>query len=289
MGRVLARSGTSFFSDDYEDLLYRLLSDSSSVVEGNSRTGRQVRVLIGGTGFTVDLGSNRIPVTGTRRLYPRTAAAEVAWFLSGHQDTGLLHSLGIKIWDKFLEVDGSVAGAYGYRWRRHFGRDQLLDAVETLRDNPSDRRCVVMAWDPSEDGLGRPSKNVPCPVGFSLTVTAGRLHSSLWIRSSDVFVGLPYDVMGHALLMDAVAMELGVGLGHMDVSLANAHLYEDHWDMAMTCLKAPAMAHHRGGPFMPRWSISAIVADPKVYAKTVKVEADKVAWPDYAPKPEVVA
>jgi thymidylate synthase len=272
------------FFDHHGDLLGDLLRHG--VVETNARTGTRVRVHRGGTAFALDLSDRTLPVCGTRKLFPGTAAAEVAWFLSGDRDVTWLRKYA-PIWDKFVEDDGvTVAAAYGYRWRSHFGRDQVLDALQALNRDPSDRRVLVSAWDPGQDGLGRPSKNVPCPTHFTLNVLAGELHSSLFIRSSDVFVGLPYDVMGHALLMDAMARELRLSPGVMHVTLAHPHLYESHWALAEECLDQEPVAEQ---PALPGWTVAAILGARDAYVARVKELARAVRWPDFSPRPEVVA
>ena len=275
------------FRHAYEHLLSRLLSRQAHR-EVNARTGVGIRA-IEPTSFAIDLSTGQLPVCGVRKTYPKSAAAEVAWFLTGSKNVTFIRQYA-PLWDKFVEDDGeTVAGAYGFRWRRQFGRDQIQDAVQTLRDDPTNRRVYVSAWDPAEDGLGRPSKNVPCPLGFTLSILDGKLNSVLAIRSSDVFVGLPYDVMGHAFLMAAFASSLGVGLGTMHVTLAHPHLYEVHVDQALEALGGQTGDDTMG---LPSWSIHDIDTNPHAYVHDVMTEAGRTnagRGPAYHCKPEVVA
>ncbi|UGL62806.1 thymidylate synthase [Xanthomonas phage MET13-T1] len=292
----------------------------SSPIEANERTGTRVHVGRGGTAFRVDLSDGLLPTVGYRKTFPRSAAAEAAWYISGEQDATFITKYA-PLWDKFVEEipyehdysrppvgavpnvmyrthmegDRKVAGpefirgvksAYGYRWRRHFDRDQLRLAVEALRKDPTDRRCYVSAWDPAEDGLGaQGQKNVPCPTSFTFSVTGGELHSSLFLRSSDLFVGLPYDVMGHALLMDAVAHELRIRPGVMHVTLAHAHLYESHWQMAAEMLQQEPVVPQLQ---LPGWTLSQVEQHPDDYVVRYAEEAKQHQWPAYNPKPEVI-
>jgi thymidylate synthase len=272
------------FSRVYRDLLEDLLShDGRATIERNGRTGVTVSVLQPRS-FTLDLSDGLLPVPGNRKVYPKTAAAEVAWFLQGRKDVSFIRKYA-PIWDKFVEDDGqTVAGAYGYRWRNHFGRDQIMDAMKALSQDRSDRRIFISAWDPAEDGLGRPSKNVPCPVGFTLSITGDRLNSTLLIRSSDVFVGLPYDVMGHALLMAAFVSSFNLGwaerdkitLGTLQVSLAHPHMYEKHWDMAAESLLEPPVV---GQLKMPTWGLNRINSIPDGYVTHVAELAKGLSQP----------
>ncbi len=300
----------------------------SSPIETNERTGTRVHVGRGGTAFRVDLSDGLLPTIGYRKTFPRSAAAEAAWYVRGEQDATFITKYA-PLWDKFVEEipydmdllahgpdermpqslayrtkdvslsngdvrreqDGEpffrgVRSAYGYRWRNHFGRDQLRLAVEALRKDPSDRRVYVSAWDPAEDGLGAPGqKNVPCPASFTFSITGGELHSSLFLRSSDLFVGLPYDVMGHALLMDAVAHELRIRPGVMHVTLAHAHLYESHWQMAAEMLQHEPVVPQLP---LPGWTLSQVEQHPDDYVVRYAEEAKQHQWPAYNPKPEVI-
>lgn len=283
------------FEDVYAGLLQRLLA--SRLREVNGRTGAGVRLLPAAESFVLDLSDQRLPVPGLRRTYARTAAAEVAWFLMGSRDVTWLRKYA-PIWDKFVEEDGvTVDSAYGYRWRNHFGRDQLGDAIRALVNDPSDRRVFVSAWDPAQDGLGRAAKNVPCPVGFTLSIVDNHLNSSLLIRSSDVFVGLPYDVMGHAILMDCVASEIRerrrhgtmgrLLLGTMHVTLAHPHLYECHWEMAKVCVDGPRLG--QPNTQLLGWASYDVCAKPEAFVDGYKQLHPWTAQPSLPNfKPEVV-
>lgn len=283
------------FPSLYEELLWRLMRQGSE--ELNERTGKRVKVYpYGGASFTLDMSGHELPVVGRRRLYPATAAAETAWYLLGTQDPTFMMRHAKVVWEKFLEDNPDqdagasaskiIKAAYGYRWRKHFGRDQLQLAMDALDRNPSDRRVFISAWDPAEDGLGAQGQlNVPCPVGFTFSVLDGRLNSTYLLRSSDVFVGLPYDVMGHALLMAAVGETIGVQLGFMTFTLAHPHIYDVHYAMAdefilQTPVKPKIM--------LPRWTVDQIVGHPDAYVEKVRKDGNAVPWPDFAPRPEVV-
>lgn len=281
------------FFDSYAAVLVWVLSTEAEV---NARTGQRVKVARGGVSFRVDLSDGFLPTVGFRKTFPRSAAAEVAWYLMGEQEASFIRKYA-PMWDKFIEplylhphtgedVPMGVKAAYGYRWRQHFGRDQIRLAIDALRKDPSDRRVYVSAWDPAEDGLGElGQRNVPCPAAFTFSITGGELHSSLFIRSSDLFVGLPYDAMGHALLMDAVAQELRVRPGIMHLTMAHAHLYDSHWEMAVEMLKQDPVVPQLQ---LPGWTIAKIVAHPDDYVTRYAAEAKQFTWPAYNPKPEVI-
>jgi thymidylate synthase len=280
------------FHVHYRDLLYNLLGGRHDpVMVRNERTGTSIAVLPDVfDSFTLDLSDRRIPVPGNRRVFPRTAAAEQAWFINGQQDVTWLRQYA-PIWDKFVEEDGvTVEAAYGYRWRQRFGRDQLVCAEHALKKDPTDRRILVAAWDPSQDGLGVPSKNVPCPTHFTLSIGerhgAKCLNSAMFVRSSDVFVGLPYDVMGHAFLVNALADSLAVEPGLMHFTLAHPHMYETHIADAIESLHSSIVAE---GPAVPHdWPVSRIELQSEDYMDAVAFACDAVADHPLVFKPKLV-
>ncbi len=272
------------FSEIYGHLLMGLLDSDHQ--ETNERTGTRVKIIPGGCSFTLDLYDGILPTAGLRRVWPHIAAAELAWFLSGEQSTQWLDLYAPRIWSKFINPETDVVdNAYGYRWRKHFGRDQISDAVDALRKNPTDRRVYVGAWDPSQDGLGREAQNVPCPVGFSIYIVSDRLHLAVTLRSLDVFVGLPYDVMDFALLLDGFAAELGIERGTLRLTSHHTHLYEDHWEMAETCIgRAPVAPNFP----MPRIPVLAIPINRDSFVLSMKQLYNLHEWPSYSPIPEVI-
>lgn len=296
-GNYITPEDRGEFAAIYADLLHEILASPFS--ETNERTGHCIKMLPGGTSFKLNLGDQFLPTCGLRRTYPKTAAVEQAWFVLGEQDMVFLRKHNCRIWDPFIEdimcghagettlfLPG-IKAAYGYRWRRHFGRDQLGLAVEALRKNPTDRRIAIGVWDPREDGLGAKDQlNVPCPSMFTFNLIDGVLHSSMFIRSSDVFVGLPYDVMGHSMLMAAVAASVGaIGVGTLHVTLAHAHIYDSHYDFARKALLEEAVV-----PEVPllAWTLDMIEANPDGFVRAYELQARACEWPTFAPKPELI-
>jgi thymidylate synthase len=294
----MMKSDASDMAPAYRALLARALTSPASV---NARTGVGVRTVPGGVSLKLDLSSGDLPVPDNRRYYPHVAAAELAWQTLGTMDASFIMRHAPKMWGKFLDDrpprdtnDNALTGedwasdnasgptietAYGYRWRTAFGRDQLGLALRALASDRTSRQVYVSAWDPSRDGLGQPGpKNIPCPVGFAVNVVGDEVHLSVFLRSSDLYVGLPYDVMAYALLADAFSASLGVRPGTLHVTLANAHIYEPHWAMAHDDLEGQVgptskLRFDRGQMEMPCWPLTMIRSDPDRYVGLVKDRA----------------
>lgn len=284
------------FAKQYRSIITGMLAGSNIVEQHNERTGEVIRTMPGGLSWGFWIANRMAPMIDLRRTYIKTAAAEAAWFLQGTQDTSWIKK-HCRIWEKFeepvgFELDGQtqmmgVKNAYGYRYRNHFGRDQLLDAVNALHMDPTNRQIYISAWDPSRDGLlNNGEKNVPCPASFTLNIINGQLHSSYFLRSSDLFVGLPYDMLTHSLLVTAIADTLGIQPGFISVLVGHAHLYKKHQEMAAEALKrtdeAPMI-------YMERFSMSDIEREPDDYVAHYNVADSRAVHPLFNCRPEVVA
>ena len=196
----------------------------------NERTGLHTKAL---PGITYDLwpGSG-FPLLTLRKIPIKLFCAEVVWMITGGKKLDFLRQF-TKIWDDFAEADGTMETAYGYRWRHHFGRDQLVELVKHLREEPSSRQGVVIMWDPASDGLTAPKKkNVPCPFCWTANIINGKFNLHVIVRSNDMMLGNPHDTAGFALLQMMLAQELGVQPGKFTVSISHAHIYENHYEQA---------------------------------------------------------
>lgn len=183
------------------------------------------------------------PLLTLRKVPVKLFCAEVVWMITGKKSLEFFQRF-TKAWDAFAEVDGTMECAYGYRWRQYFGRDQLLDLVQHLRDEPSSRQGVVMMWDPASDGLTAPKKkNVPCPFTWTVNIIGGRLNLHLVIRSNDMMLGNPHDTAGFALLQSMLAQELGVAVGKLTISISHAHIYGNHFEQVEELLQRPDHHH----------------------------------------------
>jgi len=222
------------FDKIYQNLVRDIMENG--IVEFSERTGHETRVRVG-YHFQFDIEKDGFPLLTLRKSPIKMFVAEQIWFLSGARKPEDFLRDYTKIWDDFTNPGDVVTVAYGYRWRKHFGRDQIALLVELLEKEPSSRQAVVVTWDPANDGLSLvKKKNVPCPYTFTVNIVGGRLHMHNIIRSNDVMLGCPADVAGFALLQCMLAQRLGVKPGIYSHSISNAHIYDTHYDGAKELL-----------------------------------------------------
>ncbi len=218
------------FDEIYPGLLKKIMEEG--IEETNERTGHKTKAIPGLT-FSLDIEKDGFPLLTLRKIPIKMFVAEQVWFISaGRKPEEFLRDF-TKIWDGFTNPGDVVTVAYGYRWRKHFGRDQLGLLIALLKKEPSSRHGVIITWDPSSDGLGGTAKkNVPCPYTFTVNIIGGKLHLHNIVRSNDMLLGMPADVAGFALLQCILAQELGVTPGIYTHSISNAHIYDIHYDAA---------------------------------------------------------
>jgi thymidylate synthase len=227
------------FDAIYKNLIKKIMEEG--IEELNERTGHKIKILPGLT-FQIDIEKDGFPVLTLRKNPIKSPIAEQVWFITGDKDTEFLRKY-TKMWDEFIEEDGTITSAYGYRWRHHFGRDQLDQLVKHLTEEPHSRQGVVVTWDPSDDGLygkglkATYKKNVPCPFAFTVNIIGGRLHFHNIIRSNDMILGCPFDTFGFSLLMCTLAQKLNVRPGIYTHTISNAHIYDNHYTGALELIK----------------------------------------------------
>jgi len=218
----------------YKNLIKKIIEEG--VEELNERTGHKTKALPGLT-FQIDVEKEGFPILTLRKQPIKSPIAEQIWFIQGEKNTEFLRKY-TKMWDEFIEEDGTISSAYGYRWRHQFGRDQLGKLVELLTKDPSSRHGVIITWDPKDDGYGgTPKKNVPCPFTFTVNIIGGRLNIHNIIRSNDMMLGCPFDTFGFALLIYILAQKLGVKPGIYTHTISNAHIYDTHYEGAIELIK----------------------------------------------------
>jgi len=256
------------FDRVYTNAIRRVLYEGTDVF--SDRTGYSTKAL---PGVTYELEPSKgFPLLTLRKIPVKFFCAEMIWMLTGQKHLEFLRQF-TKAWDAFAEEDGTVETAYGYRWRHHFGRDQLLELVEHLRTEPTSRQGVVVMWDPSSDGLvSKKKKNVPCPFCWTVNIIGNRLNLHLIIRSNDMMLGNPNDTPGFALLQAILAQELGVEVGKLTISISHAHIYENHYEQVQEILDRASHFHEEIFCHLPERTFQrALQADATLVGELVEM------------------
>jgi thymidylate synthase len=136
------------------------------------------------------------------------------------------------IYDLIQLYECDLGEIYGKQWRsfgNDEGIDQLYDLVNTMKNNPLDRRMIVSAWNPTAikaNTMALP----PCHWAFEVH-SNGTEFDLIWHqRSVDVFLGLPFNIASYAMLMKLLEKETGLVARHLNGFLGNTHIYENHME-----------------------------------------------------------
>ena len=173
---------------------------------------------------TVELGGGeRTIFLSGRGWNPAFALVEAAWVLAGRNDVKPLTEFIAKF-GQFSDDGQTLHGAYGYRLRHYFGRDQIDAAVAELKANPESRRVVMSLFAPGD--LGQHSKDIPCNTHVALRRVRGRLEMTVFNRSNDLWLGVPYNWFVFRALQYVIARQLDIACGIQRHISSCLHLYE---------------------------------------------------------------
>ena len=180
--------------------------------------------------FSIDNPAERWILSRRPALNPAFALAEVVWILNGRSDAAFLNFWNPRL-PQFAGDCSTYHGAYGRRLRVHFGVDQLLRAVTVLRANPDTRQVVLQIFDPSHDlprDDGQPADpDIPCNISSILKIREGKLEWLQIMRSNDLVLGLPHNLVQFTTLQEVLAGWIGVPVGQYHQVSDSLHIYED--------------------------------------------------------------
>jgi len=234
----------------YLDIVEKILNEG---ILKENRTGIRA-VSIAGAMFEHDMQQG-FPLLTTKKMGLRLVSSELEFFINGITDKQWLIERNNHIWDEWCSPEKVPYGhdgetkkrmlqerdlgpIYGFQWRnfgaeyvsfdkkpKGSGVDQLRNVVEKLKSDPTDRRMIVMAWNPT--ALKRMALP-PCHYGFQVTVIGNKLNLLWSQRSVDTALGLPFNIASYGLLLHLLAKESGLEEGKLVGFLADTHIYENH-------------------------------------------------------------
>lgn len=140
---------------------------------------------------------------------------------------------------------------YGFQWRCfgqvyfendiykedhsvNVGADQLKTIVNTLKNNPYDRRMVCSAWNPNQLlAMALP----PCHYAWNVVVIDDTLNLIWHQRSADLILGIPSNIASYAMLLLLLAREGGLKPGQLVGTFADCHIYSNQIEQTKQLLE----------------------------------------------------
>jgi thymidylate synthase len=248
---------------DYLDLMRRIWEEGD---ERTDRTGVGTRSLFG-TELRFDLAGERVPLLTTKRVFWKTAAREMLWFLTGNTNIRPLLEQGVTIWsdwplkryrqesdeaisqeefearivaeEAFASKWGDLGPVYGKQWVDWPTYEPAGGG--TFRPGPGINQVAqVVESLKANPGSRRhiiEGWNVaeidrmalpPCHKTYQFHVAGDRLSCLLYQRSCDLALGLPFNLFGAALLTRMIAHQTDLEPSELIWMGGDTHLYLNH-------------------------------------------------------------
>lgn len=206
----------SKFESDYRKLLKRVIEKGTQV---KNRTGVNA-ITSFGENLKVDLRLGFPVITG-RKIFFEKAYYEYFWIREGGTTVKYLNDHDIKWWNSYANSRGELGRVYGYQMRNFDGVfDQLAYVIREIKSNS--RRAVISFWNP----LDLQEQALPCCyTNINFVRVGDELNMAITFRSSDLALGLPYDIIFAALLLKDVADFTDLKPAEIKFNLDNAHVY----------------------------------------------------------------
>jgi len=177
--------------------------------------------------FRLIHSEKNILVHPIRKLNYRFMVAEFLWYIRGKNTLEPLTRFNPNM-KKFSDDGVTLAGAYGPRLMPQWSyvMSKLLEDIDT-------RQAVASIWTPSP----KPSRDIPCTLSLQFLRREDKLNLIVTMRSSDIWLGLSYDMFSFSQIQNVMAGALGINRGWIQFNLGSSHLYEEHESIAREAAK----------------------------------------------------
>lgn len=174
-------------------------------------------------------------VNETRNISDKFRFAEAYWILSGDNRVETIRDAAPSI-EHFSDNGHVFQGAYGPKVT-----EQLRYVCETLIKDKHSRQAVISIWRENP----RASRDIPCTLSLQFLIRDEEIHCVATMRSSDVWLGLPYDIFNFTCITKWIQLfinnhdstEFGPELGTLTINIGSSHLYAKNYESANNVLK----------------------------------------------------
>lgn len=178
-----------------------------------------------------------VVIAPSRKLSQKFLGAEAFWMLTGDDRVRTIAPYNQNI-SQFSDDGVTFYGAYGPRIH-----DQIGYVVNKLVEDRDTRQAGLTTWRKNPPA----TKDVPCTIAMFFSIRDGMLNSHVFMRSSDAWLGVPYDVFNFSMVALLVACRLNaradaegkprVVPGNLFLTSASRHLYKENWVPAQRVLE----------------------------------------------------
>ena len=190
------------------------------------------------------------PLLTTKKMFLRGIIEELLWFLNGRTNSKELEAKKVNIWKgnssrEYLDSiglnnysEGDCGPIYGFQWRHYNaeytgpdsdytnkGIDQVKECLDLIKNNPNSRRIILNGWNPCQlKEMCLP----PCHVLYQFYVNGDKLSCSMYQRSADMGLGVPFNIASGSLLTYIFAHLTGLKPYEFIHNIGDAHIYNNH-------------------------------------------------------------
>jgi thymidylate synthase len=258
---------TPHYEDQYLSLMRKIWTEGTIQ---RDRTGVGTRAIFGAM-MRFSLADDAIPLLTTKRVYWKTAAREMLWFLTGNTNIRPLLQQNVRIWSdwpldryrretgsdisqedfeakivesaEFAEQWGDLGPVYGAQWVNWPVYKPVGEGLFQKMDKGIDQVSALVDSLKNNPGSRRhiiEGWNVaelekmalpPCHKTYQFHVADGVLSCILFQRSCDLGLGFAFNAFSAALLTRMLAAVCGYQAGELIWQGGDVHLYLNHSDL----------------------------------------------------------
>lgn len=208
-----------------------------------------------------------------RKLNWHFAFAELMSIVTGENTVDRVGHYNKKILE-YSDDGKTFTGAYGPPYSL-----QVERMKEVLIQDRDSRQAVISLWRPNP----LPSKDVPCTVMLHFLIRDFKLDLNVYMRSNDVWLGLPYDLFNFTMIQQQLAVELNVGVGTYTHIIGSLHMYagdvyKAEWALKYAPLHTEVIELNCLMPRIERVSSLLHVADFELILRTQYGGVNNIPW-----------
>lgn len=242
-GLIMTYTRPNLDEHNYLNLVNHVIENG---IERDDRTGVGTKASFA-CDLHFDISDHRIPMLTTKAVPFKAVFHELKWFLNGHCSPEYLKENNVKIWDKNIEAHKGVVGPmYPFQWRHagatynhdeimtEGGIDQIQNMITLIKTEPTSRRILLNNWNVSDVPKGCLP---PCHITFQVFVDKNHIEGLLNMRSCDLGLGAPFNIVSYSLLLHMMAHVTKKEARTLHIMFGDTHVYKNHIEQLQVQLK----------------------------------------------------
>lgn len=158
-----------------------------------------------------------------RNISKKYSNAELKWYWTGDNSCSEIGKYA-KMWLTLSDDGITNNSAYGYILFKKYGFNQLEQIIELLSKDKTSRRAVLNISDPSINRIQ--TKDMQCTIAIQFLVRDEKINMTVYMRSNDVYFGLPYDYIFFETIHQYLCKRLHLDVGTYTHIATSLHMYE---------------------------------------------------------------